>query len=251
MRLGNVTASNSQTFTLTHVPQFVGIRFGATGTLQSIQITTDVDGLVCNLTGDAVKAICQTNVYSELEATTDVFFIPVCDGELQGRACNITVNAGVGVGGVDVYDTSVRQSTTQVMLNNIIMDVIANGSAKFDKFTKLCVLNMQSTDVLTANSAIGSTSMQLTSEELLSMGSFYYNNSANVSVVINTEQIVQSVVFSPSANRSVVKQYFSCNGAVDKRQIEAVITQRVQEEKNLQRVAERGVRQLGTGIQKR
>lgn len=242
MRLGNVAASTSVTYTLSHVPQFVGIRFvGGTGVLTSIQVTTDLDGLVTNLTGAAVQAIAQTQMMSALDVANDVFFIPVCDGELQGRSCNITVNAGAGAGGIDVYDTSVRQSESGLMCNNIIIDVIANGSQKFDKFSKLCILNMAATDVLTAQSNIGSTSMQLLAEELHSMGSFYYDNSANVASVINTEQLIQSVIFSPVANRSVVKQFMSLKGSVSRTDIaEKVLTQKKQVA-NLERVAQRGI----------
>ena len=107
---------------------------------------------------------------------------------------------------------------------------------------------MAATDVLTAQSNIGSTSMQLLPEELYSMGSFYYDNSANVASIINTQQLIQSVVFSPAANRSVVKQFMSLKGSTSRSEIaQKVLTQKKQVA-NLERVAQRG---LSRGVTKR
>lgn len=211
-RLANVTASSSQTFSLDHVPQFIGLGFGATGTLDSITITTDVDGVIMNLNDAAFKGLGQSFYLTANTLTSDVIHIPLADGEISNRRCTITVKTLAGASGVDVYDTSLVSSATNQVYKSQMQNILTNGSAVLNKFSKLCLLSMGANDLLTYKSQIGSTSISLTAAELNSICAMNFNNSADVVVLDNTKQTIQSIMYSPTSERTVVIFSMSVDG---------------------------------------
>jgi hypothetical protein len=224
MKLGLVAASSSQTYTLDYIPEMIGIRFNATGTLNSITITTD-DGTLVNLSDSGFKVFAQSFKFSAVDATSDVFYIPVAAGMIANKQCTIYVTTNAGASGIDVYATSTKEALIPVTYKTYQTDVIANGNTYFKQFGRLAILSMGASDVLTWNSNVGSSSDRLLIEELAALGTMYYDNSATPEqVVINNEEgIISSIVFSPTAQRTCVVQQTSVGGSIDKREIAAKI----------------------------
>lgn len=223
MRLGAIAASGVGTYPLDHVPQFLGIDLLATGDISKVIVTTDVDGTFVNLNDAALKALAQSMKYTTgAFSTGQILYIPLSDGVIQGRKCTIEVTAGVGASGVEVFDTSRRQSTTGIVYRSTMQDVLANGGYKFNMFKRLFILSMGTSDVVTINSNNGA-SMQVTKRELASLGAMVYNNSNEVAIVENVRGEMRDVTVSPTAQRTCVILQESINGAVTPIAIQATI----------------------------
>jgi len=163
MKLGLVAASSSATFTLDYVPEMLGIRFNATGVLNSITLTTD-DGTLVNLGDAAFKAFAQSFKFSAVDATGDVFYVPVACGLIPNKQCTIYVATSAGASGIDIYATSTKEALIPVTYKTYQTDVIANGNTYFKQFGRLAILSMGASDVLTWNSNVGSSSDRLLQE---------------------------------------------------------------------------------------
>jgi hypothetical protein len=222
MKLGLVAASSSQTYTIDYVPEYIGIRFNATGVLNSITITTD-DGTLLNLSDAGFKAFAQSFKLSAVDATGDVFYVPVAAGMIANKQCTIYVTTSAGASGIDIYATSTKEALIPVTFKTYQTDVIANGNTYFKQFGRLAILSMGASDVLTWNSNVGSSSDRLLQEELAALGQMYYDNSADAVVINNEEGIVSSIVFSPTAQRTCIVHQTSVGGSIDKREIAAKI----------------------------
>jgi len=213
MKLDNVAASATKTFTLEHVPQFLGVNFLATGTIINVTVNTDIDGMIVNLNEAGIRAIGQSQSFALLTAAGDNFNIPLADGEIKGRRCTITVQTGAGASGCDVYDTSLVESFTQQVYSTNMMNILANGSADLAKFTRCVILSMGASDKLTYRANVGTTTMMLTKEELVTLGAMVYNNGNDDVVIDNRNQQVGTLTFSPTAERTVVYHRMQIGGS--------------------------------------
>jgi hypothetical protein len=200
MKLGTISASSSGTFTLEYVPQYVGIKFSTGGTLDSVTVTTD-EGTICNLNGDAVKAIAQSFSFGDLADADNVYFVPLAAGYIGNKKCTVYVSTGAGGTGVDLYGTSVEKAPHPIIFNSYIFDVIANGNTEINKFTKFGIIGFANTDVLTYNSNSGS-SDRLFLEEIRSIASFDYDNQDDYVIFNNDDADIKNIIYSPSANRT-------------------------------------------------
>jgi len=229
MKLGQVAASSSETFPLEHVPQMLGILFDATGVITNITVTTDVDGVIMNLSGDAFKELARSFSFTEVDPTTDILFVPLADGEIRGRRCSITVTTAAGASGVGVYDTSLVESFTKQVYVSLMMNVLTNGNADLSKFTKCVILSMGATDLLTYRSNVGNTQMQLTKTELQGLGYATFNNSTDAVVLDNKNMSVGCITFSPVAERTVVYHRMAVGGSVELPQMLSLAKQNVEQ----------------------
>jgi hypothetical protein len=218
MKLGQVVASSSQTFTLDYVPEYVGVLFGNVAALQSITVTTN-EGTLVNLDGVSLQAISQSEKFSPFNASKDLFLVPVGAGMIPKTKCTIYVST-TAAGLVDIYATSTKQAVIPSYYKTYKIDVLANGNTSFKSFGKLAILSMGSTDVLTYNSNIGSSSDRFLPEEVAALGAFAYNNDQGDTVICNSQGTVASVIFSPVAQRTCVVQQLCLDGTTDKAKIE-------------------------------
>lgn len=223
MLLGNVPASGSVNFTLGHTPQFVGIRFGATGTLASVTFTGP-HGIQVNLNEAAVKALGQAMALTSITPTNDIYLIPIAAGFIGGEETSLTVTAGAGVGGVDVYDISTVGNPSGLKFCCEMIGVLANGSMTFDKFSKLIFLSPASTDVINIIPSDGTVGMQVQPLEVAAISAIQFNNDTDVCCFNNTDQLYKAVTYSPSANRTAVKVYMMAGGSTTSKGITEVVT---------------------------
>lgn len=218
--LGNVAASTSTTFTLDHVPQNLGLLFGATGTIEKVLVSTDQDGVIMNLNESAFKALAASFFLTSMDTTTDVVYVPLASGEIRGRRCTIQVQTGAGASGVNVYDMSLVESFDKVCYVSNMMNVITNGSAELSRFSKCVILSMGASDVFTYRARTGSTSITLSAAELKAIGATQFNNAGDVVVLNNQNMIMDSIMYSPTAERTVVFHKMSANGSTNIKDIQ-------------------------------
>ena len=219
-KLGNVAASTSTTFTLDHVPQKLGLGFLATGTINKVLVSTDQDGVIVNLNEAAFKALSASFYLTALDTTSDLISIPLASGEIRGTRCTIQVETGAGASGVDVHDISLVESFDKVVYQSTMMNVITNGSAELSKFSKCVILSMGATDVFTYRARTGATSITLTAAELKSISAEQFNNAGDFVVLDNRNMIMDSIMFSPAAERTVVFHRMGANGTTNIQQVQ-------------------------------
>jgi len=214
MRQGNIPADGTLTEELDVIPQFIGIKFGATGGIEKLTVTTDTGDVICNVDELGFKAIAES-YYQTTMAETDVLYLPLATGQIN-QNCTVYIRTTAGVGGVDWYTAS-RGWTKDVpvCLRTVLNSVKKNSTGQIQGFLKMAVLDMGDDDVctLTATDAFGGGSNQLFKEEFVSMAAMKYNNSSDFVVIDNTDQSVSSVNLSPDDDRTIVMHMFAINGA--------------------------------------
>ena len=203
-----------------HVPQKLGLGFLATGTINKVLVSTDQDGVIVNLNEAAFKALSASFYLTALDTTSDLISIPLASGEIRGTRCTIQVETGAGASGVDVHDISLVESFDKVVYQSTMMNVITNGSAELSKFSKCVILSMGATDVFTYRARTGATSITLTAAELKSISAEQFNNAGDFVVLDNRNMIMDSIMFSPAAERTVVFHRMGANGTTNIQQVQ-------------------------------
>lgn len=216
MKQGNVAASSSITSELDYIPQFIGVKFGATGNLSRITVTSDSGDVILNLNEAGFKALAQSYSIALLDAITSVFLVPLGSGQL-GVSCTVFIQADSGVGGVDWYTTSKVgiEKDLPITIKSVLMNVKANANSPLSGFMKLIILAMGGSDVCTlmSSSRFGGVSTQMFKEEFVALACHDFNNAGGDVVIDNSDQSVSSVNLNPTAERTVVIHQLAVGGA--------------------------------------
>ena len=211
MKVLTVAANANEIFAQKYCPQMVGIKFGATGNLSSIQLT-DKFGTCVNLSEDTFKAMAQSNYFGVADANNDIFWLQVADGYIMDYETTLSVTAGAGASGLEVFYFWGRVSKTGVVYQSFDQQVVANGNQIFKGFSKLVIASMGATDLLDYVGRDGAPACKTTVDELVALGLLYFDNDANYVVINNTDQVVSQINFSPVAARTCAVQLMSIAG---------------------------------------
>lgn len=226
MRQGNIPVSSSVTEEMDYIPQQIGIKFGATGAIDRITVTTSKGDVIMNLNDAGFKDLAISYSKTALDLTADVIYVPVATGMIM-EPCVIYISTTAGVGGVDWYTTNKTGVDVPVVLRSVLMNVKANANTPISGFYKLCILSMGTSDVCTITSTQknGGISSQLFKEEFQGLANQVFNNSTDSVIIDNTDQSVSNVNLNPTAERTCVLHQFAVNGATTPSSIGAELAQ--------------------------
>lgn len=210
MKNGNVPASSAANFPLDYVPEFIGIKFGATGAMDKLIVTILGKDAAINITGAMYKLFAQSYNYAALDATVDVMLLPLGLGLINGARCTIDITTGAGAGGVDLYTFSSKAQKdvrpgNRVVISSLLDTVKANSGYQLRRFLKAAVLSPGASDTynMMGSEIAGRTSQQMTQEEFVAMANMKYDNSNNDLVIDNTDQLISTITLNPSAERTI------------------------------------------------
>lgn len=197
MKIGVVTGGvgTTTTFNLSYVPEF--IRFIAATRPQSLKVNVLGVGVICDLDAAGILSVGSMRKAS---MPTNGYEIPLCDGLIEGRNCEIIVTNGQAAAFDLFVDSSNKGGLSYIRsLRQTIF-----GSTPFDaiKFAYLGLGNVQAADQIDVTFADG-TVQKVEPAELGFFLASFQTDSQNVKGIDNIDGWISKVRFIPAANQTI------------------------------------------------
>lgn len=199
--LGTVAAGvgASNTFNLTYVPQFVGLKLAAASGVQSITLTViGEDGVIVNLSDiDVIDTIGQYNRFEDGSALFRM--IPCADGRINRPSVALTVTNASGVNTIDVY--AIWMQPGKAFFQNTQTKLYANTPTDFDNFTALAIPALVTADevnITYRNGIVARTNLS----EIQGVATLYQNGvNSLLGIIDNQHQTISNVQVIPAADK--------------------------------------------------
>lgn len=192
--IGTVTTGVGvvSTFNLTYVPQY--IHYVAATQLTGLKVTVLGDGVICDLDAAGLSAVYNIRQFGQV---TNGYNIPLADGLISGKNVEITVTNSAAQTPV-LYAIALQKGSAYIQC--LRQTALANSGVTLTKFAYLGIPAIATTDVLNITYVDGLV-QNVVSPELAAMSNLV--QSGSLSVIDNVEGFIDTVQFTPSANRTV------------------------------------------------
>jgi hypothetical protein len=200
-KIGTLTtgAASVDTFDLTYVPEFL---FYAAGTqLTSLKVSVLGDGVICDLDGAGLSVVGTLGLFGQV---TNGYIIPLADGLIKGKNVEIITTNSAAQTPV-LYGVSNNYGS--VYIQSLRSKALANSGAEFTKFAAWACPAIASGDILTVNYVDGFTANHEFAE-LPALASMTQND-ATADILNNFDGNIDSVQFTPAADRTVYTVRYS------------------------------------------
>lgn len=204
-----VPQNTTSTVQLSYTPQFL-LLVGNAVASTAANVTVLGVGNTVNLTSNNAIRV-SSNAEQFVGLVNIGYAIPLADGVLRDKKCNITISTAAASGSVLVYAMSFKDGSIPVFTQE--QTVIALTQQKYSDFLRLFVIGGTSSDVLNIMHRDGSYN-NVTGQEMSFLSGMYSNYPNTVAsgdmgvnyMVNNINNEWKSFDIQPSTNRTVVLQ---------------------------------------------
>lgn len=186
------------TFNLTWVPQY--IHFVAATQLTGLKVTVLGDGVIMDLDAAGLSALYNVRQYGQV---TNGYTIPLADGLIPGKNVEITATNSAAQTPI-LYGTSLQKGSAYIQC--LRQTALANSGVVLEKFAALGIPAIAATDVLNITYVDGLVQKVEAAELPAAVNLF---SSASLNVIDNVEGYIDTVQFTPVANRTVYVMRYS------------------------------------------
>lgn len=192
--IGTMTtgAAVVSTFNVTYVPQY--LFYVAATQLTALKVTVLGDGVITDLDGAGLSLVYNIRQFGQV---TNGYMIPLADGLIPGKNVEITATNSAAQTPT-IYGIS--QQYGQAYIQCLRQTALANSGITLEKFAYLGIGSIAATDILNITYADG-LNTKVDSAELPAMANLVQSGSLNI--IDNVESMIDTVQFTPSANRTL------------------------------------------------
>lgn len=192
--IGTVTTGVGvvSTFNMTFVPQY--IHYVAATQLTGLKVTVLGDGVVTDLDAAGLSAVYNIRQFGQV---TNGYTIPIADGLIPGKNVEITVTNSAAQTPI-LYAIAVQKG--QAYIQCLRQTALANSGVVLEKFAYLAIPAAAAADDLNVTYVDGLV-QKVMSAELPAIANLY--QSASLAIIDNVEGFIDTVQFTPAANRTV------------------------------------------------
>lgn len=180
------------TFNLTYVPAW--IHFVAATQITGLKVTVLGDGVICDLDAAGLSALYNIRQFGQV---TNGYNIPLADGLIPSKNVEITATNSAAQTPI-LYAMSMQKGSAYIQ--SLRQTALANSGVVLKKFAYLGIPAIAAADILNITYADGLV-QQVASAELAAMSNMV--QSAALNIIDNVGSMIDTVQFTPAANRTV------------------------------------------------
>lgn len=180
------------TFNLTYVPQY--IHFVAATQLTGLKVTVLGDGVIMDLDAAGLSALYNIRQFGQV---TNGYNIPLTDGLIPGKNVEIVATNSAAQTPI-LYAMSMQKGSAYIQ--SLRQTALANSGVVLKKFAYMAIPAIAAADVLNITFVDGLVD-KVEAAELPARSNLY--QSASLNIIDNVEGMIDTVQFTPSANRTV------------------------------------------------